>query len=123
MCADFYELWFHFLVLSVTNCADSDPWLVTCNISSLDEAMLSLSFEQPNLPPAGCNKPMDDSDTVHIDMFRCSATSGRRQIPTSKGVLSFDDPVYKTLPKPLQALARFAAVCNYLTENGNNGEL
>ncbi len=124
MCADYYELWFHFLELSVTNCADPDPWLFICNVDSLEEAVLSLRFEQPNLPPAGCNKPMDDdSFRVHIDMFRCSATSGRRQIPTSKGILSFDDPVYKTLPKPLQALARFAAVCNYLTANGNNGEL
>jgi hypothetical protein len=122
--ADYYELWFHFLRLSVTNCADPDPRLVICNVASLDEAVLSLRFEQSNLPPAGCNTPMDDdSDTAHIDMFRCSATSGRRQIPTSKGILNLDDPTYKTLPKPLQALARFAAVCNYLTANGNKGEL
>ncbi len=34
VCADYYELWFHFLGLSVTNCADPDPRLVICNVVS-----------------------------------------------------------------------------------------
>jgi hypothetical protein len=63
------------------------------------------------------------SDVTSVDMYSCASTAGRRQIPASRGVLSLDDPTFKTLPKPAQALAKFAAACNYLTENGCDGEL
>jgi hypothetical protein len=64
----------------------------------------------------------NSQDTTAADMFSCSSSSGRRQIPASKGVLSFDDPTFKTLPKPAQALTKFSATCNYLTSNGCDGE-
>jgi hypothetical protein len=124
ICADYDDWWFSHLGLSVTNCADPDPRLVMCSVEHRDQAVLSLRFEMPNLPPPGCNKPMDNNDdTIHPDMYRCAAASGRRQIPASRGVLSFDDPIYKTLPKPVQALARFSTVCNYLTVNNCDGDL
>jgi hypothetical protein len=95
-----------------------------CSVEKREQAVLSLRFEAPNIPPKGCNKPMENGqDTTKPDMYRCASASGRRQIPASRGVLNYDDPTYKTLPKPLQSLTKFAAICNYLTSNGCDGEM
>jgi hypothetical protein len=53
VCSDYYDRWFAFLGLSVVNCADPDPRLVICSVDSRDQAVLSLKFEKPILPPAG----------------------------------------------------------------------
>jgi hypothetical protein len=92
-------------------------------VDNREQAVLSLRFEPPNLPPAGCTKPMENADDItKPDMFMCASASGRRQIPSSRGVLNFDDPTYKTLSKQLQSMTKFSAVCNFLSGNGCDGD-
>ncbi len=66
---------------------------------------------------------MENADDItKPDMFMCASASGRRQIPASRGVLNFDDPTFKTLPKQLQSMTKFSAVCNFLSGNGCDGD-
>ncbi len=38
-------------------------------------------------------------------------------------MLNMEDPIYKSVPSPLKAVVKFAAVCIYITKNGSDGAL